>query len=111
MKLLLDQNISFRVIKLLSGHFVFVTHAKYENLIDASDLDIRNFAIKNGYTIVTYDDDFVKYNHLYGTPPKIIWIRKGNLSNEALAQLLIITKEKIEMFVSSELQIGVLEII
>jgi predicted nuclease of predicted toxin-antitoxin system len=111
MKLLLDQNISFRLIKLLSGHFVFVTHVNQENLINVSDLEIRNHAIRNGYTIVTYDDDFIKYNHLHGQPPKIIWIRRGNLSNEALAQLLIKAKERIELFVSSDLQIGILEII
>jgi hypothetical protein len=33
------------------------------------------------------------------------------LSNEALAELLIAKKEKIETFVSSELQTGVLEMI
>lgn len=92
MKLLLDQNISYRVVRLLSGHFASVTHVKHENLTDASD-SIRNHALVNGYTIVTFDDDFVAYNPLYGPPPKIIWIRKGNLSNEALAKLLLATKE------------------
>ena len=111
MKLLLDQNISYRVLKLLSVHFTKVTHIKQENLTNASDLDIRNYAIRNDYTIVTYDDDFIKYNYLYGAPPKILWIRRGNLSNEALAQLLIDSKEKIELFVGSELQVSVLEII
>lgn len=70
MKLLLDQNISFRVIKMLSGHFASITHVKLEHLTDAADLDIRNFAIQNGHTIITYDDDFIKYNHLSGAPPK-----------------------------------------
>ena len=111
MKLLLDQNISFRVVKLLSEYFSLSTHVKQENLTNASDLEIRNYAIKNGHTIVTYDDDFIKYNLLYGPPPKIIWIRTGNLSNEALAKLLIAQKEKIETFISSELQTGVLEMI
>jgi predicted nuclease of predicted toxin-antitoxin system len=70
MKLLLDQNISFRVVKLLSSQFAIVTHVKQENLTDASDLDIRKYAIENGYTIVSYNDDFIKYNHLYGPPQK-----------------------------------------
>lgn len=111
MKLLLDQNISFRVVNSLSASFEAVTHVKFEKLTDASDMDIRNYAKKNGLTIVTYDDDFITYNHLYGPPPKIIWIRKGNLSNESVVQLLVDVKEKIEMFVTSELSIGVLEII
>jgi predicted nuclease of predicted toxin-antitoxin system len=111
MKLLLDQNISYRIIRLLSGHFASVTHVKQENLTDASDWEIRGYAIEHGYTIITYDDDFIRYNHLYGPPPKVIWIRKSNLSNESLAQLLLAAKAKIELFVGSELQIGVLEII
>lgn len=111
MKFLLDQNISYRVVKLLSGHFATVTHVKHENLTDSSDLNIRNYAIANDYTIVTHDDDFIKYNILYGAPPKIIWVRRGNLSNEALVPLRIASKEKIELFVGSELPIGVLEII
>lgn len=110
MKLLLDQNISFRVAGLLAAHFATVTHVKHEDLTDASDLHIREYAIENDFIILTYDDDFIKYNHLYGPPPKIIWIRRGNLSNEALAQLLIATKEKIELFAASELPVGVLEI-
>jgi predicted nuclease of predicted toxin-antitoxin system len=111
MKLLLDQNISFRLVRLLSEYFPFVTHVKEENLTNASDLDIRKWADENGCLIVTYDDDFNKYNHLYGPPPKIIWIRKGNLSNDALAQLLINARDKIELFSATALQIGVLEII
>lgn len=111
MKLLLDQNISYRLVKQLENHFTQVSHVKLAALTDASDLDIRNYAKKEGFTIVTYDDDFVKYNYLYGAPPKVIWIRQGNLSNEALAQLLLAKKEKIELFIATELQIGILEIL
>lgn len=110
MNLLLDQNISYRVVKLLAGHYSSVTHVKQENLTDATDLTIRNYAIWHQLVIVTYDDDFIKYNLVFGTPPKVVWIRKGNLSNEALAQLMIDAKDKIELFVASELQVGVLEI-
>ena len=110
MKLLLDQNISFRVVKLLSTEFT-VTHVGQEGLTDASDLDIRRYAIKYGYTIITFDDDFNKYNLLYGPPPQVIWIRKGNLSNDELASLLISKKEQITQFLPTPGESGILEII
>lgn len=113
MKVLLDQNISFRLVKLIAEDFPDAVHIKQAGLTDATDLQIREFATKHGFTIVTYDDDFIKYNLLYGPPPKIIWIRKGNLSNAELAQLLSRNKEQIERFVFSApvSDAGILEII
>lgn len=113
MKLLLDQNISFRLVKLIAEDFPDAFHIKQVGLTDASDLEIREYSIKNQLTIVTYDDDFNKYNLLHGPPPKIIWIRKGNLSNKDLAELLTANKKQIEHFISSALPTdsGILEII
>jgi len=58
-KLLLDQNISFRVSRLLSGTFEHVQQIKEIGLVDASDLEIWNYAYKNDFVIVTFDSDFV----------------------------------------------------
>jgi len=40
MKLLFDQNISFRILKKLSDFFADSSHVKTEGLINASDLEI-----------------------------------------------------------------------
>ncbi|MBV8390248.1 MAG: DUF5615 family PIN-like protein [Mucilaginibacter sp.] len=40
MKLLLDQNISFRVVNLLANSFEEVDHVKNLKLVDASDTDM-----------------------------------------------------------------------
>ncbi|MBS1501228.1 MAG: DUF5615 family PIN-like protein [Bacteroidetes bacterium] len=72
MKILLDQNISFRVVNLLSGAFDIVDHVKLLRLTDASDIEIWRFAKSNQHTIVTFDSDFVVLATLYGTPPKVI---------------------------------------
>ncbi|WP_367241693.1 DUF5615 family PIN-like protein [uncultured Fluviicola sp.] len=82
MKLIFDQNISHRILKILSGHFTGSTSVKTENLIDSSDKAIWEFAKKSNYIIVTQDSDFNDLNSLYGFPPKIIWIRTGNLRTE-----------------------------
>ncbi len=89
MKLLFDQNISHRILKNVSAHFPNSTSVKDEALIDASDKEIWAFAKQQDFTIVTQDSDFNELNSLYGFPPKVIWIRTGNLNTEALATVLI----------------------
>lgn len=59
MKLLLDQNVSFRVVKLLEEVYPNSVHIKQVNLENASDIDIRRYAIANNFIIVTFDDDLI----------------------------------------------------
>ena len=47
------------------------------------DMAIRQYAIENGFIIVTKDADFYEMDLLYGQPPKIIWIKTGNQSKAA----------------------------
>jgi predicted nuclease of predicted toxin-antitoxin system len=74
MKLLFDQNISYRIIKLLSDDFKDSSHVKKERLVNEPDRVIWEFAKINGYTIVSQDADFNDLCLLNGFPPKIIWI-------------------------------------
>ena len=60
MKLLLDQNISFRVVNLLANSFEKVDHVRALGLEDSSDSEIWSYALKNNYTIITFDSDFIK---------------------------------------------------
>ena len=102
MKLLLDQNISFRVISLILSAFPKASHVKSLGLVDASDSDIWNYALKNEFTIITFDSDFVDLATLKGTPPKIIWLRFGNSTNLKIANKLISNAEIIREFVSDK---------
>ncbi len=70
MKLLFDQNISFRVIGLFKELFPEASHVKEFNLQFASDKQILNFAKEHEYNIVTFDSDFYDLVTLYGHPPK-----------------------------------------
>lgn len=104
MNILLDQNISFRVVGLLAGEFKNVGQVKHLGLVDASDLAIWNYALKNDYTIATFDSDFIDLSHLKGTPPKIIWLRFGNSSNLKIANKLLSKSTEIKEFIlNSEL--------
>lgn len=110
MKLLLDQNISFRVIPLLLATFPEAQQVRDLELTDASDIEIWNYAKQNSYTIVTFDYDFIDLSNLKGSPPKIIWLRLGNSSNLKIAHKLISNAENISDFVFNKPEISFLEI-
>jgi len=59
LKLLLDQNISFRVLKLLPDSYKDSKHVTQVKLSGARDLEIWNFAKKEEYSIVTFDSDYL----------------------------------------------------
>lgn len=61
-----------------------------------SDRMIWQFARQNDFIIVTFDEDFYDLSNLYGTPPKVIWLRCGNLPVSILAQKLLNAQKDIE---------------
>lgn len=100
MKLLLDQNISFRVVKKLKEYFPVIEGVRENGLYNQDDRVIWEFSRQNGFTVVTFDEDLYNLTTLYGSPPKIIWLRTGNLGNDEIVELLIRYKLNIELFVS-----------
>lgn len=98
MKFLFDQNISQRILKVLPDNYGGSSHVKNEGLINAPDRQIWEFAKKNNFIIVTQDSDFNELNSLYGFPPKIIWIRTGNLKTQVIVDLLISQHHQIQQF-------------
>ena len=58
MKLLLDQNISFRVVKDIQLNFPNSEQVRRLGLESTSDIKIWEYAKSNSYTIVSFDADF-----------------------------------------------------
>ena len=102
MKLLLDQNISHRVVKLIQEHFPTTSSVRHEALTNADDITVWHFAKANQFTMVTFDEDFYNLQLAKGFPPKIIWFKTGNLSNQQVAEFLIAQKEMITAFLSDD---------
>lgn len=86
MKLLFDQNISFRAIKHLKTLFPEGLQVRELGLENATDIQIWNYAKTEHYAIVTFDGDFYDLVTLYGHPPKLIWLRIGNTSTQDLVR-------------------------
>jgi predicted nuclease of predicted toxin-antitoxin system len=101
MKLLFDQNISFRVVRKIIQDFPLAISVWDVGLYEEDDIPIWKYTKENEYTIVTKDNDFDNMYGLWGHPSKIIMIRTGNVSNVDLAKLLISRKDRIERFVSN----------
>jgi predicted nuclease of predicted toxin-antitoxin system len=89
-------------VKHLSSTFQDSKQVRLVGLEDASDDDIFNYAKTHGFSIVTFDSDFIDLNTMRGIPPKIIWLRTGNLTTKSIAELLAYHVETIEDFLRSE---------
>lgn len=88
MKLLFDQNLSYKLCSELADIFPASSHVRFLGLSDADDFAVWEFAKLNGFTIVSQDADFADMSILFGAPPKIIWVRTGNRPSAAIAALL-----------------------
>ncbi|MFZ1678595.1 MAG: DUF5615 family PIN-like protein [Saprospiraceae bacterium] len=102
MKLLFDQNISFRIINKIEDIFPGAISVRELNKDNPHDFEIWKYAKSNDYSIVTFDSDFIDLSNLKGFPPKIIWLRIGNTSTKNLAERLRFEKENITNFIISE---------
>ena len=78
--------------------------------MNARDLEIWEFAKSNNYIIVTQDSDFDALNTLFGFPPKIIWIRSGNLKTRDIADFLNDYYSNLIIF-ESDTELGCFEVI
>ena len=101
MKLLLDQNISHKIVSSLSAVFPDSTHVRTEHLEKETDFEIWEYARDNGYSIVTQDADFYELALLHGFPPKVIWLRCGNSSTENIEHILLDNSNISKEFLSS----------
>ena len=102
MKLLFDENISYRIVRKIDNIFPNSEQVKRLGLLSKRDILIWEHAKKYNFTIVTHDDDYAELSLLKGTPPKVIWLRTGNISTDDLAALLLDNQRVIQDFIENE---------
>jgi predicted nuclease of predicted toxin-antitoxin system len=95
-KLLLDENLSRRLVPALQTAFPGSSHVVLVGLERADDRSVWNFAKANDYVILTKDDDFTILLTLFGYPPKVILLKLGNSANHAVIAALQTQRELIE---------------
>lgn len=101
MKLLLDENLSRRVVPLLVTDFPGTTQIALQGMEQASDSEIWQFARENDFVIVTKDADFYELSLLHGAPPKVIWLKTGNVAKAEIVSVLLGNRVAIEEALAS----------
>lgn len=109
MKLLLDQNLSRRMLPELAPAFPGSSQVQLLGLEFADDRTLWQYARDHGFALVTLDSDFHELATLYGAPPKIVWLKCGNRPRWYVAGLLLQHREQIEAF-GHDPEFAVLEI-
>ena len=96
MKLLLDENLSRRIVPLIAPLYPGSSQVALLGLEQASDSFIWAYAREHDFIIVTKDSDFVDLSTLHGQPPKVILLKTGNQAWQTTAQAFIDRREQLE---------------
>lgn len=88
MKLLLDQNLSHRLVERLADLFRGSTRARLVGLDRATGAELWEYAAREGYAIVSRDVDLAEMAARRGAPPLVIWLRGGNSATSAVEAVL-----------------------
>lgn len=99
---LLDENLSRRIVPFLQDAYTDSTQIALLGMETATDLEVWTFAKEHDYVIVSKDSDFYDLSLVMGIPPRVIWIRTGNVTKSAITHLLIQNREKLESFFFDE---------
>lgn len=88
MKLLFDQNLSFKLCPRLADLFPDSSQVRLLGLSEADDRVVWEHAKAGGFTLVSQDSDFAEMAALLGPPPRVIWLRSGNQPTTIVEQTL-----------------------
>jgi len=102
MKLLLDENLSRRVVPFILEAYPGSPQVALLGMEQADDQAIWDYAKQRDFVIVTRDADYLDLSTLHGQPPKIVWLRTGNQTKAAVIHLLLKSKDAIERTLEHE---------
>jgi predicted nuclease of predicted toxin-antitoxin system len=87
-KLLLDENLSRRLVPRIADLFAASAHVVSLGLLQVPDKAIWEYAKSNGFAILTADLDFYELAITLGPPPKVIWLRGCNYRTAEVERLI-----------------------
>jgi predicted nuclease of predicted toxin-antitoxin system len=100
-RLLFDENLARRLAGVLSDLYPGSFHIADCGLRGASDAEIWQYAKDNGLVIVSKDSDFSQRSSLFGSPPKVIWLRIGNCTTTRADFILRNSAQRMRAFFSN----------
>ncbi|NJO00592.1 MAG: DUF5615 family PIN-like protein [Bacteroidia bacterium] len=102
MKLLLDQNISYRIIKLLHEFYPEMSQIGRLGMAQTDDAMVWQYARTHNYILVTFDAYFHERNLISGYPIKIIWLQCQDTSTNNVVRILKDNYAAIKSFYEDE---------
>ena len=102
MKLLFDENLSHKLVRLLADLFPGSVHVRDVGLKAADDSEVWKYAQDNSFIICSKDSDLHQRSFLLGFPPKVVWVRLGNCSTSDVEMLLRKHDATIELFADDD---------
>ena len=109
MKLLFDENISFKLCKRLEDIYPNSTHVRFAGLENKNDSEIWKYAKDEGYIIITQDSDFNDISIINGFPPYVVWLKSGNSRVAEIENILRKYSIRIREFFENQ-HLGLIEI-
>jgi len=88
MKLLFDQNLSFKLARQLDDLFPGSRQVRLVGLDRADDNTVWQYARQHDYVLVTQDVDYWALSNLRGFPPEVVWLQCGNQPTRVIEALL-----------------------
>ena len=88
MKLLFDENLSPKLPLRLHDLFPNSLHVRDAGMKSTIDPIVWNYAMSEDLMIVSKDSDMHDLSLVFGSPPKVIWVRLGNCSTSQVESLL-----------------------
>ena len=88
MKLLIDNNLSWKLVRELAVEFSGSVHADQLGVVDPDDAYLWAVARDGGYAVLSKDDDFFALSQALGHPPKVLLVALGNCTTGGVVDLL-----------------------
>lgn len=96
MKLLLDENLSRRLVPALQARFPGSSQVALLGLERATDAQICEHAALHGFVICSKDDDFRHLVIARGYRPRLVHLLLGNVGNDAVLSALLAAADRLE---------------
>lgn len=98
MKLLVDENLSPKLPRLVADLFPDSLHVRDVGMKAADDPVVWSYAKDNDFMIVSKDADMHDLSLVFGNPPKVVWLRLGNCSTRQVEESLRRDFDVIKLF-------------
>ncbi len=97
MKLLLDENLSRRLVPLLQAQFPGSSQVALLGLERSSDAQLCDYAAQHGFLICSKDDDFHRLVAARDYRPRLIHLAMGNANNDAVLAALLAAADRLHL--------------